>query len=322
MPRSGPPDPGALFDDELSCLCCAAPTAWEAPRCPACGQSLWLKRREAEARTPAYWILIQLEMVFVLVSALLTLLLLTYVGMRIGLDDVLQLVPVYLGRAHLPQAEAAVIFSLAPRGLFWLALLPGGLAVCIVLGLFSRWPPLYFGLVLAGALRIIAGIGKLVIVISSRLETLSPALLRAYGVKTTGQWIDWMRAGIIGSDVLVVVLSGLALLLLFRLSDQFSFEKRRRLLRLDDAVAGNEVSLWLRGRAYAKEKMWALAALHLHNALLLEDRLEAYFMLAVVYGHLGCGELAKKTLNNARPVSPGNPRIDELLALLAKKQSG
>lgn len=319
MLKFGLPDPGDLFDDELNCICCAALTGWEAPRCPVCGQSLWTKRRDVETRSPAYWTLILLEMVFILLSALLALLLLTYVGMRVRLDSVLQLLPVYLGRVKAPPAEAAILFGLVPRNLFWLALLPGGLSVCVVLGLLSRWPPLYFVMVFLEGLRIIAGLGMLVIVIGSRLETLPSAMMRAYAVKPAGQWVDWLRAGVIGSDVVIVALSVLSLMLLFRLYDHFSFQKRRLVLRLDDVV-GNEVSLWLHGRAYARQKLWALAALHLHHALLLKETLEAYLVLAVAYMNLARFELAEKVLNSARRMDPGNPRINELLALLADKR--
>jgi tetratricopeptide (TPR) repeat protein len=321
MPKFGPP-PADIFDDELNCICCAAPTEWEAPRCPVCGQPLWVKRREAETRSPAYWILVELETVFVFLSVLLPLLLLTYVSMRVDLDSIFQILPIYLGSVNLPPDEAAILFGLVPRGLFWLALLPGGLSVGIILGLLSRWPPLYFGLLLIEGLRIVAGLGELVIVITSRLETLTPEMMLAFAVKPAGRWVNIMRAGIIGSDVVIVVLSALSLVLLLRLYDHFSFQKRRLVLRLDDDVEGNEVGLWLRGRAYAQQKTWAIAALHLHQALMLRETVEAYLVLAVAYINLARFELAEKVLNNARRVSPGNSRVDDLLAMLAEKQKG
>ncbi len=327
MPKFGPPPPADIFDNELNCVCCAAPTEWEASRCFVCGQSLWIKHREAEARSSAYWVLVELEIAFILFSVLLPLLLFTYVGMRVELDSILQLVPVYLGSVDLPPAEAAILFGLVPRGLFRLALLPGGLSVGILLGLLSRWPPLYFVIVLMDGLRMITGLGKLAIVISSRLETLTPEMMDTFAVKPAGRWVGWMRAGIIGSDVVIVVLSGLSLVLLLRLYDHFSFQKRRLILRLDDDVKGNgaadcAVSLWLRGRTYAQQKTWALAALHLHHALMLEETLEAYLVLTVAYINLARFDLAEKVLNNTRRISPGNPRIDELMALLTEKQKG
>jgi tetratricopeptide (TPR) repeat protein len=322
MPKFGPPPPEDLFDSESNCIYCAAPTAWEAPRCPVCGQALWIKRREAEARSPAYWVLVELEIVLIFLCALLPLLLLVYVGTRVDLDNIFQLIPVYLGSVHLPPDEAAILFGLVPQGLFWLALLPAGLSVCIVLGLLSRWPPLYFGLVFLEGLRIIAALSKLVIVISSRLETLTPEMMSAFAVEPAGRWVDWMRAGIMVSDVVTVVLSGLSLVLLLRLYDHFTIQKQRLVLRLDDDVEGNEVSLWLHGRAYAQQKTWALAALHLHNSLMLKETPEAYLVLAVAYINLARFELAEKVLNNARRVSPGNSRVDDLMALLAEKQKG
>lgn len=322
MPKFGPPPPAEIFDSELNCVYCATPTVWEALRCPACGQLLWIKRREAEARSLAYWTLVELESVLVLFSVLLPLLLLIYIGMRVDLDKIFQLIPVYLGGVGLPSDETAILFGLVPQGLFWLALLPGGLSVCIVFGLLSRWPPLYFGLVFLEGLRIVAGLGKLVIVINSRLETLTPEMMPALAVSPAGRWVDWMRTGIVGSDVVMITLSGLSLVLLLKLHDHFSIQKRRLALHLDDGVEGHEVSLWLHGRTYAQQKTWALAALHLHNALMLKETVEAYLVLAVAYINLGRFELAEKVLNNARRISPGNSQIDELLALLGEKQSG
>lgn len=322
MPNIFGPPPADIFDDELNCVYCAAPTEWKAPRCPTCGQPLWIKRRKAETRSSAYWILIELEIVFVFLSVLLPLLLFTYIGMRIDLDSILQLVPIYLGSVDLPPDEAEILFSLVPRGLFWLALLPGGLSIGIILGLLSRWPPLYFVMVLVEGLRIVAGLGKLVIVITSRLETLAPETMSPFAMKPADRWVNWMRTGIIGSDVVIVVLSTLSLVLLLRLYDHFSFQERRLILRLDDDVESSEVGLWLRGRAYAQQKTWALAALHLHHTLMLRETVEAYLVLAVAYINLARFELAEKILNNARRISPGNSRVDDLMALLAEKQRG
>ena len=319
MPKFGPP-PADIFDDELNCVYCAAPTAGEAPRCLVCGQPLWIKRREVAACSPAYWTLVELEIVFVFLSVLLPLLLFNYIGMRVDLDSIFQLLPIYLGSVDLSPAEAAVLFGLVPRGVFWLALLPGGLAIGIVIGLLSRWQPLYFVMLFMEGLRIVGGLGKLIIVITSRLETLTPEMLLAFAVKPVGRWGNWMRAGIIGSDVVVMVLSGISLVLLLQVYNHFTFQERRLVLRLDDDVEGSEVGLWLRGRAYAQEKTWALAALHLHHALMLRETVEAYLVLTVAYINLARFELAEKVLNNARRVSPGNSRVDDLLALLAEKR--
>jgi len=322
MPKFGPPPAEEIFDNELNCVCCAAPTVWEAPRCPVCDQPLWVKRREAEDRSSAYWILVELEIVFVGLSLLLPLLLFTYIGMRVELENIWQLVPVYLGSVDLPPAEAAILFGLVPRGLFWLALLPGLLAIGILIGLLSRWPPLYFVMVFLEGLRIVAGLSKLAIAISTRLDTLTPEMALASAVQPAGRWAGWMRAGIIVGDVVIVALSGLSLALLLRLYDHFSFRSRRLVLSIDADVEGSEVGLWLRGRAYAQQKLWAVAALHLHQTLMLRETVEAYLVLAVAYINLSRFALAEKVLNNARRVSPGNARVDELLALLAEKQKG
>lgn len=76
-----------------------------------------------------------MEIAFVFFSALLPLLLFTYVGMRVELDSILQLLPIYLGSVVVPPDEAAILFGLVPRGLFWLALLPGGVSIGVIIGL-------------------------------------------------------------------------------------------------------------------------------------------------------------------------------------------
>lgn len=76
-----------------------------------------------------------MEVVFVILSALLPLLLLTYVGMRVELDSIVQFLLIYLGSVDVPPDEAAVLFGLVLRGLFWLTLLPGGVSIGIIIGL-------------------------------------------------------------------------------------------------------------------------------------------------------------------------------------------
>ena len=95
-------------------------------------------------------------------------------------------------------------------------------------------------------------------------------------------------------------------------------EKRRLLLRIDDDVK-DEIGLWLRGRAYANRSLGLGSTLH--HTLMIKKRLEAYLALAVAYVNLARFELAAATLKDAQRLSPGDPRIDELTALVAEKQA-
>ncbi len=319
LPAISTPD---IFADELGCPYCATPTAWEDRRCSVCGHALWTHQREVEKRTSAYWILVTLEAVLCLGGGLLPLLLLTYVDMRVDFADITELFPVYLGIRSITPAGAAVVFGLSPRLLFWLALIPTGLSLLILSSVLSRWLPLYFAALLMGALRIIAGISSAVIVISTRLELATSVLQGALRVAPAGRLINLMRTGIIVVDLGGVALSAFALVSLLSLQNHFSYKSRRLLLCVDNDVEGSEVGLWLRGRAYAQQKTWGLAALHLRQAMMIEKRLEACLMLVVAYTNLACFDLAASALKEARRLSPDNPQIDELTALLAEKRAG
>lgn len=309
-----------IFDDELGCPYCATPTTWEDRHCPVCGRALWTRRREVERHASSYWILITLEATLILGGALLPLLLLTYIEMRVDIADIMQLIPVYLGVGRVSPGEAAVIFSLVPRLLFWLALIPAGLSLLILLSVLSRWLPLYFGALFMDALRAIVGISSAVIVISTQPEPAASVVASAFPIAPVGRLVNLVRIGIIVANLGVVALSAVSLMSLLGLQNHFSFTSRRLLLRIDDDVEGSEVGLWLRGRAYAQQKAWGLAALHLRHAQMIEKRLESYLMLAVAYINLACFDLAASTLKDARRLSPENPQIDELMTLLAEKR--
>ncbi len=310
-----------ILDDELHCPYCATPTAWEDRRCAVCGRALWTRQREVERRASPYWVLIILEVTLCFGGLLLPLLLLTYVDMRVEFADITQLFPVYLGMRNITPAGAAVVFGLAPRLLFWLSLIPSGLSALILLSVLSRWLPLYFTALLAGALRILAGISSAVIVMSTRLEPAKAALHGALEVAPAGQFINLVRTGITAADLGLVALATFALVSLASLQDHFALKSRRLLLRIDNDVEGSQVGLWLRGRAYAQQKVWALAALHLRQAVMIEKHLEVYLALGVAYINLACFDLAEATLKQARRLSPENPQIDELTELLAEKRA-
>lgn len=317
-----PPAPPAEASDPLldvlTCPYCATATVFEDRHCPACARQLWMREREAEQRSTSYWILVALEGAFVVAGILLPLLLLTYVTMRLGIDDVMSLVPIYLGNVELPTHEATILFGLVPRALFWLSLIPSALSLLIVLSALTRWPPAFFVASALGGVRMVIGIGSLVLALSSRLNTLDTT--EALIVRPLTSFSTLMRTGIFASDVMVIAFSAITLTLLLSLHDHFSFEAHRLLLRIDPEVEGNHVGLWLRGREYAQQQMWARAALHLRSALGFEKRQEAFLALAVAYSHLGWSERADNVLEDAQRFSPGDPHIQDFARLLAQKR--
>jgi tetratricopeptide (TPR) repeat protein len=315
-----PEAPHDLLLDALACPYCASATIFEDRRCPACAHELWMRRRETEQRSTSYWILVALEGAFVLAGFLLPLLLLTYVTMRMGIDDVMSLVPIYLGRADLPAPETAVLFDLVPRELFWLSLIPSGLSLLILFSALTRWPPAFFVAATLGGVRMVIGIGSLALALSSHLDTTPLDVTGTLIVRSLNTFSKMLRTSIFASDVMVVAFSAIALTLLLNLHDHFSFEAHRLLLRIDADVDGSDVGLWLRGREYAQQGMWARAALHLRYALGIERRTEAFLALAVVYSHLGWFNLADSILEDAQQFSPGDPQIQDFIRLLAQKR--
>jgi tetratricopeptide (TPR) repeat protein len=302
-----------LFEDELRCPWCAAPTAFEDRRCLACGQRLWTRRRVVTRCSASYWILAGLEALFAVGGALLPLLLLTYAGMHLVPQATpFQLLPLYLGQQEAPPDVAARIFAAVPRTLFWFALIPGALSWGILASVLPRWEPLYPVAMALGGARALVGAGHLLLALTGGLGA-----AEAPGV--SGAFLRFTRNGILAADVSVIAFSAIALILLVNLHDHFLVETRRTLLRVDRDVAGNAAGLWLRGREYVKQQRWAIGALHLRRTLALEDRLEAYLMLALAYAHLGLDEKAESTLDDARRRHPDAARIEEMAQLLARK---
>ena len=81
------------------------------------------------------------------------------------------------------------------------------------------------------------------------------------------------------------------------------------------------VSLLLRGRGFARQKMWALAALHLRSAVAdMTNRTEAHWQLAMAYMHLERHDLADQVLLDAERIRPSDPQIQKLRELIASHQ--
>ena len=309
----------AMFEDETCCPYCASPTDPDDHRCPVCGQGLWVRRRNIERPSASYWVVVALEVIFVVGGVLLPLILLTYVAIQLGVEeDILQLAPIYLGQADALPVTQEVLFGIVPRALFWLSLLPSVLSVLAVIGILSRWMPLYVAVMVIGGVRTVIGMGSLFLAATGGLGVVPVDAPFYHGPPE--MFVTLARNGIIVSDLIVVVFSLISLILSMRITEHFAVEDRRRRLRVDLDVKGSEVGLWLRGREYAKQKMWASAALHLRQALALEERLESYLLLTLAYVNLARYDMAAQTLSDARRLSPGNPQVEEMALLLAERE--
>ena len=106
--------------------------------------------------------------------------------------------------------------------------------------------------------------------------------------------------------------------MVFQMQDDFAFDRQRILLRTDPDVQSGPMIL-TRGHEYAKRKMWAMAAVHMRRAVLaMPNGVSARVALALAYLRLKRYDLAAKTLEDARRISPDNPHVEEWQALLAQ----
>jgi len=314
---AGPTSSAATFDDEMSCPYCASPTAFEDCRCSTCDNKLWIKVRPVEMLTRSYWLLIALEAISVLGGALLPLLLLDYVAFQLDAYDVMQLFQIYLGRLA---GETRQIFALVSPALFFLSLLPGALAILIISGVLTRRQPFFFIVFGFEGLRLLGSLASLFLMLVGELGTLSCTTGKCTDGALAVVGLRYMRYAVVGSELVVLILTVVSISLLMKVMDHFIIEDRRILLRLDRDLEPEELSFRLRGAGYARQKMWALAALHLRRALIFDQHLETYAQLALAYVNLGHYELAETALADAQLLSPGTVQLEQLRGLLAEKQ--
>jgi len=255
------------------------------------------------------------------ISALLLLLLLTYADMRVKSADIRDLVPLYLGIKQVAPRIATASFSFVPPMLFRLSLLPIGLSLLILLSVLSRWVPLYFTALGIEALRILLNLSTIIGAINTWAATAAAVKAGATAGQLTGRTLSVMYIAILLTYLTILALSGLSLISLLNLHDHFTYKHRRLLLRTDADVEGSVVGLQIRGRAYARQRAWALAALHLRQAWMLEQNLETCLPLAIAYLNLERLDLATIALEDARRLASTDPRVVELATLLTKKQA-
>jgi Tfp pilus assembly protein PilF len=172
-----------------------------------------------------------------------------------------------------------------------LATLPGLFSGAVLVGLYFRWRIVYW-LFLAEAL----------------LEVIISALAMAFVHPASG--IPGFASAIA------------RIFLVFQIGGDFEWNRRRILLRADRGLKSS-VEYLMRADFYTKQKMWAMAVVHIRAALsLLPDRLDCHTALAVAYIRLKRYELAERALVQAKHLAPGDPRLAELETLLNELRSG
>jgi tetratricopeptide (TPR) repeat protein len=172
-----------------------------------------------------------------------------------------------------------------------LAALPGLFSCAVLAGLYFRWRVVYW-LFLAEAL----------------IEVIGSILAMAFVHPLTG------IPGFISAMARTV--------LVFQIGGDFEWNRRRILLRTDRGLKSS-VEYLMRADFYTKQKMWAMAVVHIRAAQgLLPDRLDCHTALAVAYIRLKRYDLAERALFHAKQLAPGDPRLAELETLLDELRSG
>jgi tetratricopeptide (TPR) repeat protein len=288
-PEPLPTPPQDEFDDPYLCPYCAAQTDPNDRKCPACGAKLWLKTRRREERSTWLWVALTAQIAGLIWPATVPLTMLVYTAHEVGVENPLTLVPVYLGLpGSVPPEAAEAAFEAMPR-LYILAFAFYLLfSLTVLIGLYLRWKPIFFLFLISALLALaLGGAGML--------------LAQGVGALCSG-----------GGMILALLM----FLLLFQIEDDFFFDQKRILLRVDRS-AKKGLDFLASGRRYARRNMWAAAVIHLRRAVAwLPDRIDGHLELAVAYIRLKRHDLAAKALAEARRISPDDPQVEELTALL------
>lgn len=103
------------------------------------------------------------------------------------------------------------------------------------------------------------------------------------------------------------------------LGEDFTYD-RKRILLMPEAEENTGVAFMKRGRFYARQKMWAMAALHFRQAAFkLTKNVEPRLSLALTYINLDKYEHALDSLDIARQINPTDQRIDKLEAQITER---
>jgi len=109
------------------------------------------------------------------------------------------------------------------------------------------------------------------------------------------------------------------ILVLLRIEEDFIVEHGRILCAPDKGIRTHS-AFYARGREYARQKMWALAAIHFRRAIGNAPGAVAYQLaLATAYINLNRLERARSVLRGAERLAPDHPDVRELADLLNSK---
>ncbi len=283
-PERAQSNPVEALRDPYLCPYCAAPTSPDDRQCPSCDGKLWIKGRKKEKRSALLWILIVLQALNTLGLAV-SLAFLIYLLAESG--EVINLLSIYM---ELPPSvtpegiRSSVSILIAISSVTFLLSLAG------LIGLFVRWPIVYYLLLAQAVIEILGAVLSLVSSLS--ICSVFPVALS----------IGW-------------------LVLIFQLEDEFLVEKRRILMEIDPRMT-NVDSLVRKAATYNEQGMWAAAALCLQRALGLQHtRVDIHLALTTNYIRLRRYDWAERQLAQAKRVDSQHARLKQLEDLLHEIRS-
>ena len=286
-------DPWERLEEELRCPHCLAPTNPDARRCPECRKRLWVRLRRKEERSTGLWILIAIQLLQTLMLGVMALGFSFLINqLASGVEISPQVAALLEAQYGLSPVAVRALDSPWSNVLYLAVFLPFIFSALLLIGLYFRWPVIFYLLLLQAVLGFIFSVANFF---------LSPN-----------------AAGLVGTAIGVLFSLGY-LLFVLRLEDDFLPERRRILLRLDRDV--HEGSGFLRrGREYASREMWGLAALHFRHAAARMRVVDAYLALTIACLELETYGLAERALDEARAIAPHNPKVAEFTQLLEERR--
>jgi tetratricopeptide (TPR) repeat protein len=151
---------------------------------------------------------------------------------------------------------------------------------------YMRWQPMYWVLIALAVVNLVTGLALM--------------------------FISMNIATVIG-----FAFSFIPLVFLFLIEEDFMLVYERIWCGPDKGIRSHS-EFYARGREYARNKMWTLAALHFRRAVAGAPNLVAYHLaLTAAYVGLKRYDRAESVLREARRLEPGNARAQELADLIA-----
>jgi tetratricopeptide (TPR) repeat protein len=287
-------DVGDAREDPLGnpylCPYCAALTQPEDRKCPVCEQKLWFNYRAEESRSLYMWLALALQVLDTLLSSLLPAGIAFILVVSAEHPELLQS---FQFAARYYRLEIDSVFSLLYVA-FAVSLVPFLLLLLALIGLYLRWKLAFYLLLVSTVINL--------------LWVTMNVLISILGMNPL---IGIFGLGYV-SAIISFAFSMCRLFLAFMIQDDFAFEEERVMLQLEQGVSSGPM-LYSRAQAYAKRRMWALAALHMRRAVMeMPDRVEVRAALILMYIELKRYDLAARVLEEGLRRHPEEPRLLEL----------